>query len=83
MSRILNKEECETAARSLGLSDTSAHDITKYGTLYNRPSGCIFNKDIGYGNNWLGWYDVANDVTCGSPDGHGAYFNCLCKNGKI
>ena len=80
MSGILNKEECETAAISLGLSDTSAYDLTYDGRPYDRPSGCIFNKD----SYWLGWYDVANDVTCGSPDDEtGYYYNCLCKNGKI
>ena len=83
MTRTINKEECETAARSLGFSDTSAFDLTKYGTIYNRPSGCIF--DNGFSPS-LFWYGVTNDVTCGSRDDESSlkvYFDCLCKIGKI
>ena len=75
---ISSKTECETAARSLYLSDTSASELE--GQNYDRPSGCIVSRVSG----WLGWYDVTNDVECGSQDDVNLFtYNCLCKRGKI
>jgi protein involved in sex pheromone biosynthesis len=37
-----SKEECEAAATSLGLKDTSAQDVTSAQYLY--PHGCYYKK---------------------------------------
>ena len=74
MYRISNEVECETAARYLGLSDTSASVLAG---PWDRPGGC-FLETPGHG---LLWYDIRNDVACGSQDNQNRY--CLCKHGKI
>ena len=82
MHRMSSKIECETAARSLSLRDTTAFALKEGRTgPYDRPNGCIYNANT----HWLAWYDITN-TTCGSQDdktGFDENYNCLCKHGKI
>ena len=71
MAMIQTKQECEQAALSLGLSDTTASPIQTNGL----PYGCIYSS-----NGWLNWYSPDGSphesASCGSqadPD------DCICK----
>jgi hypothetical protein len=62
--------DCETAATSLGLSDTSA-SLNSYST---RPPGCIYNVDIDSGH--LRFNTLETSLTdCGSGD---LSYDCIC-----
>ena len=79
MISVSSKEECELAATSLGLSDTTAVD--SYAPPPGPPHGCIYTS-----HNWLQWYDPLSTThtlaRCGYYDGLFDY-DCLCrKNGK-
>ena len=75
---ISSKNECENAAMSLGLRDTSA----SYRSNELRATGCILNPS----NHWLSWHDSTNDIPCGAIDTSHELkpsYNCICKRGKI
>ena len=75
MTMIETKEECEQAALSLGLSDTSPFDLQKNG----RPYGCIYAS-----NDWLQWYSPVGSqypsADCGAHH-KGFTYDCICKVG--
>jgi hypothetical protein len=64
----VTQADCETAATSLGLSDTSAH----VGSDGDRSPNCIYAS-----NGWLMFNDASNDVACGTADGSHSY-DCIC-----
>ena len=72
---ILTKAECEQAALSLGLSDTTAVESQTNG----RPYGCIYAN-----NDWLNWYSPDGSphqsAECGTSESGNAY-DCICKVG--
>ena len=75
---ISDKEECENAAISLGLRDTSAVIRSNK----PRPNGCIVNR----ATHWLAWHDSTNDIPCGAIDTSQSKrpsYDCICKQGKI
>ena len=72
---IQTKAECEQAALSLGLSDTTAFEGQKKG----RPYGCIYASNF-----WLQWYSPVGSphqsADCGTLESGNAY-DCICKVG--
>ena len=75
MKMIETKEECEQAAVSFGLSNTTAYE----GQITRRPYGYIYAS-----NDWLQWYSPDGSphqsAKCGSHDGSYVY-DCICKEG--
>ena len=59
MTQVQDKTECELAATSLGLQDTTAFE-TQIGGI---PYGCIYSS-----NDWLGLYspDGSPSLDCGT-----------------
>ena len=73
MTMIQTKEECEKAALSLALSDTTAVENERD----DRPYGCIYAS-----NDWLAYSLDGSPFTpanCGSQQGSKTY-DCICKN---
>ena len=79
MELVSSKEECELAATSLGLSNTTAYSSD----ILGRPHGCIYASI-----DWLGWHDTLSSphisVPCGSNSSmanssHLYDYDCLCK----
>ena len=68
MSKLSSMEECQIAAITLGLSDTTAD----FGWTQSRPHGCIYAS-----NNRLEWNSPDTSITCGSFH-DGEYYDCIC-----
>ena len=69
-----SKYECESAAKTLGLSDITARDHPRS----NFPPGCIY-RDY---DNFLVWNNiVSSSVHCGSDLGTPGVYDCLCTIG--
>ena len=74
---ISSKNECEKAARDLGLSDTSAFEMES--SLFS--TGCVFDRNID-DNDHLGFNTDDNYVACGTKVG-GIAVDCICTIGKF
>ena len=71
---VSTMEECESAARSIKLKDTTAFPLHRDpNTDSKRPHGCIYTS-----NDWLFWAGLqSTKIDCGSYDGH--KYDCLCR----
>ena len=75
---VTNKQECEDAAKLLGLPDLSAYELQDQA----RPHGCIYAS-----NDWLSIASPTkhphSNIPCGSID-HKRVYECICaRSGMI
>ena len=69
-----SKYECGSAAKALGLSDTTPFDYPES----NFPPGCIYRDS----DNQFVWNNiVSSSVQCGSHLGTAGVYDCLCAKG--
>ena len=81
MRSISNKSECETAARYLGLKDTSARETDS--SL--KPNGCVYalnNVDAGQLRDYLIWNTGGEDTHCGVTE-LDVEQHCICALGIL
>ena len=69
-NRISTEEECEEAAQSLGLSDTTAT-----ANHWSGPSHCVFDHDEDPGL-WFNTNFLSVEIQCTSD------VQCICRSGK-
>ena len=72
MTNVQDKAECDIAAFSLRLEDTSAYEFQRSYI----PQGCIYRSEV-----WLEWNppDSSNpSVDCGATLGADTY-SCICR----
>ena len=74
MTNVQDKSECELAATSLGLEDTSAYEFQQS----SMPQGCLYRLIYP----WLVWHSTNGSnpsVGCGSTFGADTYA-CICRS---
>ena len=73
---VSSKHECETAARDLGLNETSAIETA----ADYLPTGCVGDRNM----TQLVFNTDVNDLACGiKPERSTKPVDCICTNGKF